>query len=548
MTPAAKAKRRGTTPSAGPAARDADLISRLPDDVLLHILALLPDARDAARTDALLRRWRGLWARVPALRFSSRSCWPELRDPVDAGRYAALVDAFLSRRAAAQQTEPIESLSILFDAGRMRGPEVEPAVPSSMARAATGWIRYAVQHAVRRFVLDQSGPWNGEDLFHMYPCYRRHVDEEALLMDLEDLPSSIDLGTMHLRITRARIRFPATAVFASLTDLSLECIRIAAGSSHLFARFLSSKCCPRLLRLRIQDLRLMELRIEADTLVELTLEKLEKGCSLELRTPILRTLRMIFRGSRPEMLRISAPRLEELTFQKDDGPDHIVVDGELPFMENLTVYLRTHGHSVEDDYNDVGIHLLQCCTSVRCLTLHLDTMRKHLQVVDKINGRIPHLPHVTSLTVRFRSFHMHPFGFGLDHILTQCTSLKHLCIQCYVIKPNYDSESYSLCDHPNRWQSCILPLTHLQDVELRGLTATDCDLWFMQLLLASTTKLKKVNVSFDPEYMQSNTRDAFELIPRLGGGAWTYCDNCCSYEWKPCMSGEHISECDWAES
>uniref|UniRef100_A0ACD5Y0R1 Uncharacterized protein n=1 Tax=Avena sativa TaxID=4498 RepID=A0ACD5Y0R1_AVESA len=41
-----------------------DLISALPDDLLLLVLARLPCVGAAARTGVLSRRWRGLWARL----------------------------------------------------------------------------------------------------------------------------------------------------------------------------------------------------------------------------------------------------------------------------------------------------------------------------------------------------------------------------------------------------------------------------------------------------------------------------------------------------
>ncbi|CAN6333378.1 unnamed protein product [Urochloa humidicola] len=54
----------------GPAPRrpeDEDRISSLHDDLLLAVLVRLGDARQAARTSVLARRWRGLWTQLPEL-------------------------------------------------------------------------------------------------------------------------------------------------------------------------------------------------------------------------------------------------------------------------------------------------------------------------------------------------------------------------------------------------------------------------------------------------------------------------------------------------
>lgn len=61
---------------------------------------------------------------------------------------------------------------------------------------------------------------------------------------------------------------------------------------------------------------------------------------LELKTPNLRVLRMA--ECNIETLRISAPRLEELTFF-DDQPEHIKVEGgELSCVRSLQVELYSH--------------------------------------------------------------------------------------------------------------------------------------------------------------------------------------------------------------
>ncbi|CAO2036505.1 unnamed protein product [Urochloa humidicola] len=111
------------TPSAATGGGIDDVISGLGDDVLVRILELLPDARDAVRTGALSRRWRGLWTRVPALHFWSAGDGSH--------RYVAFVNDALALRAA--QTEPpLQRLAITFSITR--------SLPLRFFQAAQGWI------------------------------------------------------------------------------------------------------------------------------------------------------------------------------------------------------------------------------------------------------------------------------------------------------------------------------------------------------------------------------------------------------------------------
>ncbi|WVZ82345.1 hypothetical protein U9M48_029613 [Paspalum notatum var. saurae] len=95
---------------------DVDLISGLDEDLLLRVLGLLTDARDAdaVRTGPLSRRWLGFWTRVPALRFTSP---PESKEASRAEKCAALESYFsfvndVLARHSTQSDCAIESLHI----------------------------------------------------------------------------------------------------------------------------------------------------------------------------------------------------------------------------------------------------------------------------------------------------------------------------------------------------------------------------------------------------------------------------------------------------
>ncbi|OEL37198.1 hypothetical protein BAE44_0001783, partial [Dichanthelium oligosanthes] len=108
------------------------LISGLDDNVLVRILELLPDVRDAVCTVALSRRWRGLWTRVPALRFVSHS-WRDFRKAGGPERFITFVDAALAFRVA--QTKPaMERLAISFTAVNFTRDQ-QQLVPPCMAAA-----------------------------------------------------------------------------------------------------------------------------------------------------------------------------------------------------------------------------------------------------------------------------------------------------------------------------------------------------------------------------------------------------------------------------
>ncbi|XP_034605032.1 uncharacterized protein [Setaria viridis] len=513
-----------------------DLTGLLSDDVLVRVLERVPDARDLVRTGALSRRWRGLWTRVPALRFAFNTRREFFRLAAGAERFVAFVDDVLALRVA--QREPgLEHLaiSLIIEFYEISDEELQQLAPLSIG-AAQGWIQHAVEHALKSFELEMS--------------LRDGACRRSKVLSLDCLPSSAKLEAMRLDLGEALVRLPATAVFVSLKSLSLESMMIIKGTWHLLARLLSTACCPCLQKLRMRDLNLDDfegmydqlLPLEAAALSELSMEKMNLTDFLQLKTPNLHVLCM--KACMMHTLSISAPRLEELLLTSQ--PYYIDVDGELPCVRSLKAELSSNGNYDNDDINDgtSTIRLLRRCKSVRNLELsvHVNERNDDDQIVDIINWRMPHLPHVTSLTVHVSLPNLHSIRAGISDILTQCSNLKylrvHLDYPIYMLirqEQPFDQESDFFCHLPYDCKSQEISLAHLQDVELKGLIGTDCELWFMQSVLWSAREVQEVAISFYPDYQLANRRDASDLLPELRGGDWTPCSwgRYSSYKWRP---------------
>ncbi|CAL5051211.1 unnamed protein product [Urochloa decumbens] len=586
-------KRARLSPPAA-AGDSVDLISVLGDDVLLRVLALTGDVRDAVRTGALSRRWRGLWTRLPVLRFASSGppaaasragvSGNERRAAFE--RYVSFVNGVLARRARSDCA--VETLSISYTTAATGaqdwirtydgdGDELEQLMPASAGAAAQDWIRYAFQHGVRSLAVDlpSAPPKRGRHdivvvnprtnkvmtLFLRGPHGYDHGDGDdddttPLVIVDDDLPSPERLETMHLALGGARLRLPSTMRYAPLVDLSLERIEITHGGGQLLARLLSLTNCPRLQKLRMNKLRLPSsnetMRLDAGVLSEMWIEDVNVR-SLELRAPSLRVFHID--NCCRELLRISAPRLEELTFfQLGRPPSRLEIDDELAHVRSLKLLVRAHcpsdsdetdsdsdsdendsdsdsdetsdSDSDENDEKNTYVHLLKHCSSVTCLDVTLEGEESDSECeedVDMIASNVPYLPHVMSLTVNISNeFEPHDFGVSVASLLTRFKNLKHLSLHLPLFRNMSHNERDELdleCDHPDHWTSSHeISMAHLQVIELIGLIGTDCEIWFMKSILTSARGLRKVSVSFDPKCVQHEGKmDAFESMLRDEG-------------------------------
>jgi len=190
--------------------------------------------------------------------------------------------------------------------GGIRDPDgeryLERLMPASVD-AIQGWIWYAFQHGVKSFSVNMRLPyfWTyfiyGADAMMSFTGVRNGHDEYEPVVFLDVLPASpVRLEAMRLALGGARLRLPTAMEFTSLADLSLEWIRMEAGSVHLLARLLSSASCPRLQKLRMRKLCLdafdEEMLLEADMLSELRIQAV-KFLSLKLRTSNLKVFHLL---------------------------------------------------------------------------------------------------------------------------------------------------------------------------------------------------------------------------------------------------------------
>ena len=170
-------------PAGGGEGQD-DLISALPDDVLLSVLLRLPSAAAAARTSVLSRRWRRLWACLPELRF------PHPADPLALAR---------SRAALAARAHGPPALRLL----RVVAYDADPGDAAAVLRLAREVsIRNVVPECRKRAVVARAGARAAVVL----PCFDR---AELLLLCLGYL----------------RLVMPLSGVFAKLTVLYLSDVR-----------------------------------------------------------------------------------------------------------------------------------------------------------------------------------------------------------------------------------------------------------------------------------------------------------------------------------
>jgi hypothetical protein len=264
----------------------ADLISALPDDVIIQVLVRLPCAGVAVRTSLISRRWRGLWTRLPDLIF---------RDVMPGLLLAAL--SSLGPGAASLSLLDIHVPAVLDVVNRV-SPSSRAGLRSSLRRRWPANYVSSLLRATARLspaALRFSHPLNLE---------KPYVDVD--LSACFHVTTSIELHAAFLCFPGPQFELPA------LQSLSLSGCRISLVALV--------PLCPRLSMLKVVDAFLPadDIIIRSASLQELIMENNVMGAwtgRVHVEAPALKQLTMHLRTGSDLSVSVSAPLLEKVSWR-----------------------------------------------------------------------------------------------------------------------------------------------------------------------------------------------------------------------------------------
>uniref|UniRef100_A0A0D9W0R5 F-box domain-containing protein n=1 Tax=Leersia perrieri TaxID=77586 RepID=A0A0D9W0R5_9ORYZ len=126
---------------------DVDLISSLDDDVLVHILGLLPTITDVVRACSASRRWHRLEPCVPFLRFNFDEDGDDTKQREKLDQFIPFVNRVLVRRIG-QSDGSIKELEISLMWNYHHYTIASERGAIDIAQIVHAWIPYGMQHVV----------------------------------------------------------------------------------------------------------------------------------------------------------------------------------------------------------------------------------------------------------------------------------------------------------------------------------------------------------------------------------------------------------------
>ncbi|XP_051228010.1 F-box protein At5g03100 [Lolium perenne] len=443
-----------------------DCLSALPDDLLIHILVLLDDAAEAARTSVLASRWRRLWLLLPELNLNS----------IEHHRIGAVLAA-----------HEAPDLTRLIARTKDASPESLSAWLPLAARVLSGHMRLELEEVQRG--AEERGA--AVDL----PCFHKATS------------IVLNLGLLDLAL-------PPNGVFARLQELQLIGIRLHGQSG--FGDLLSSQRCPYLWFLRVSDARgLDSLNIQSDSLMCMELLDLHRLPQLTVVAPELRKLQLSTsmdpRNTELAVANISAPLLMSLEWMDVYYPSSIQFDA-MAHLESLGIHFYILDEEEEEafEHNHYWLTFLQRYEHIRSL----DLMISYPSVIctgPYLTENMPSLPNITFLMLSLIVWG-HSFGASLFDVLRRCTGVKKLHLDFF---PENQSEepcpSGCICDQPANWRTEELALNCLEEIKIH-MRGTEHEVALVQRIFHWATVLRRAKISFHEPITESNERELRQLL------------------------------------
>jgi hypothetical protein len=289
-------KRAKLPTGASAGAGSEDRISALPDDILVLILRRFTTC-GAVRTSILSRRWRRVWALLPALHFRYTPDRPRPIGPALEAHEAALLRLTVLTRDAT--------------------PDSVSAWLPIAARRLSGSLFFH-----NDLVRDRSAQEGG--------------DEEAAQRGAFELPCLERATEVTLHLGFLGLAVPPAGVFARLTELYLSSVRFHGPG--LLGDAVSWPRCPCLQKLTIHDARgLDNLAIHSDSLRQVALTRLRGLQQLNIVAPALEDLevtRCFFYDRSQPVARITTPLLATLRWTDPYDPSSVHL-GEMRHLRLL---------------------------------------------------------------------------------------------------------------------------------------------------------------------------------------------------------------------
>ncbi|EEE66506.1 hypothetical protein OsJ_22965 [Oryza sativa Japonica Group] len=441
-------RRRRRSQSEG--ATPTDRISALPDELLHGILLRVGCARDAARTAALSRRWRRVWATMPELHLR-RSAWTS--SPTSA---VSLVDGALAG----------------YSAPTLRLLDIDvPGARLAVATHVAPWLRFAGGKRPRGALIRlRSGR------------YGYGAGEEEVL----DLPVCGAATAIHLcLVSHLHLRPPPGGAFAALATAKIQSCRVDGGE---LGRLVSSPQCPRLEELYLINVALVAAAASDVAISSASLRRLRFGvCDtrrLDVDAPELRFLSVSNAGE----ARVTAGKVEEVAHT-----------GDMDRYEYTQ--LGRHLRRLEIDLTSPMAAFLGRLDTVGELSLHLafqSELSDWSQQFEKLVEEMSKLPECEALEICPAFNHSHGFLPIAMHLLRRFAGIRKLSVNLWWVKPPCPPELVSYC--PCRTltddlftDNNIIMLCHLEEIEIDEFRERDEQVEFVnQLLRCNVPLLERV--------------------------------------------------------